>query len=75
MDQIEWRKCKNPVAMLDALREKTTARKLRLFACACCRRVSGRLLDVRSRHALEIAELHADGLIDDKGLEAAKDAS
>ncbi len=50
---------------------KTLDRKLRLYACACCRHVWDRL-DKASRRAVEAAERFADGKITRKALDAAR---
>ena len=51
-----------------------TDRELRLFACWCCRQV-WHLLDERSRHAVEIAELYAEGKATSDELAAVRDAA
>ena len=50
-------------------------RKLRLFACACCRQVWPLLTDVRSRAAVDIAEKYSDGLATGRALAAYRSAA
>jgi hypothetical protein len=61
MTEEEWLACTDPEPMLRRVRRRASERKLRLFACACCRLVWPLLSDPRSRRAVEVAERHADG--------------
>src|SRR5581483_10695908 len=60
MTEEQWLRGPPTWLMLDFLRGTAQSRKLRLFACACCRRVWDHLTDVRSRTAVEALELEAD---------------
>jgi hypothetical protein len=71
MTESEWQACADPNPMLQELRGRVSDRKLRLFACACSRRIFHLLTDPRSRRAVLIAERAADGLVDEKKLKAA----
>src|SRR5262245_26606537 len=61
MTEAEWLACADPMPLLEFVRTKASERKLRLFVCACCRRLWHHLTDRHSRKALAIAERYADG--------------
>lgn len=62
MTEDEWLACADPAAMLMFLRSKASDRKLRLFACACCRQYCYMLV-AETLDALDVAEKFADGLV------------
>lgn len=61
MNEVDWLTGPDPTPLLDYLEGKVSERRLRLFACACCRRWWSRLRDSRARRAVEMAERFAEG--------------
>ena len=72
MTEGEWRACVDPLPMLAFLDLRASDRKLRLFACACCRHAWNLLRDERGRRAVEVAERFADGQASDAERQAAR---
>jgi hypothetical protein len=82
MTEAEWLTSTDPQAMLAWIqtggessnrpRNPPTDRKLRLFACACCRQVWDSIKSTSARAVVEVAEKYADGLVKLSGMEAAE---
>ena len=66
MTETQWLACEDPGPMLEFLRGKTSDRKLRLFACACVRRLS--CSNGEYRTAVSVSEHFADGKASKKEL-------
>src|SRR5271165_5672482 len=71
MPEAEWLACTTPRAMLAFLRGRVSDRKLRLFACACCRAVWSMVRNRDKEDAVETAERCADDLAGASQLKAA----
>jgi hypothetical protein len=75
MTEAEWLACTDPQKMLGFLEGRASDRKLRLFACACCRHTWHLFSDHRVREAVEVAERLADGLATAEESQAAESAA
>jgi hypothetical protein len=75
MTEAQWLECTDPLTMLNYLRNTASERKLRLFACACCRKLWHLLRSVRSRRAVELSERYADGMAERKAMTLAGGAA
>jgi hypothetical protein len=77
MTESVWNCRTDPRKMLAFLRQsrRDSGRKLRLFGCACYRRIWPLLTDGRSRGAVEVGERYADGLAGKGELAAARNGA
>jgi hypothetical protein len=73
MTRSEWQACTDPARLLAHLSGRASDRKLRLFACACCRRIWHLLPEEGCRQAVLAAERYADGLLSKAGLREAEE--
>jgi hypothetical protein len=64
MTEEEWQACADVGRMVRVLRPRSSHRKLRLFACACCDRIAD-LLEEDSRAAFAVVRRAAEGLVDE----------
>jgi hypothetical protein len=73
MTEEEWLTCTDPKVMLAHPGRKLSGRKMRLFSCACCRRVWNLMSDERLKKALDKLEGVADNArLDQQRIEASK---
>jgi hypothetical protein len=61
MTEAEWLACADPKPILELLRLRGSDRKLRLVACACCRRTEHLYPNEKCRRCLDVLESWADG--------------
>ena len=61
MTEAEWQTATDPASLLAFVRDEASERKLRLFACGCCRLNWDQLTDDRSRSVVEVVERFVDG--------------
>jgi hypothetical protein len=79
MDESVWLETTNDGLssihrMVDHLeRDENNQRRLRLFACACCRRIWDRMCRDAAKRSVELAEIYADDEIDERSVRAAYD--
>jgi hypothetical protein len=72
MTEAQWQSCSDPEMMLEYLRGRVGDRKLRLFACACCRHLLTEVaVNPWDEAAVDVAERFADGEASNEELESA----
>jgi hypothetical protein len=73
MNDADWARCNDSMAMLTATVGKRSARQWNLLSCGFARLDWDLLVDERSRRVVEVAERYEDGLSSRDELEAAYD--
>jgi hypothetical protein len=73
MTEAKWLACADPAPMLKFVDGKASDRRLRLFACACCRCIWQLLPPGPSREAVRVAEDYADRQAGDRVRQAAEE--
>lgn len=61
MTEEQWIETNTALAMIDYIESRSSDRKLRLFACAACRRIWHTMPYDSSHQAVEVSERFADG--------------
>jgi hypothetical protein len=74
MNEEEWRTAVDAEAMLDWARQRLSARQLRLFGVACCRRVLELVPDLRCDNAVDTIESFVEGIATAADCEKISDA-
>lgn len=68
MTESEWLAGADAYSLLEHVRGQASDRQLRLFACACMRRIWHLLPVDASRRCVEVTELYADGVVGERDL-------
>ncbi len=68
MNEQEWLECADPQPMLESIRGTASDRKLRLSACAFCRRAPRLFAEPTSQKALDLIENFSDGKANERAL-------
>jgi hypothetical protein len=63
VSEADWLAAADPAPMAAYVLSQASGRKLRLFACGCCRRIWPLLTDERSRAVVEASEQSVDELL------------
>lgn len=61
--EAHWRSMYDPALLLREVGDEMTARKRRLFACACCRQMEEVWANAGYRNVIEVVEQFADGRV------------